>query len=436
MAINIAIVLGVGVFIVPSEVAKNLSSPNMIMLAWLVGGLISLLGALCYAELSSSFPKTGGSYIYLKESYGPMTGFLFGWTELLVIRTGSIAAVSFIFAEYLQSFLSIKENSLLKPIAITTVVIFSIINIAGLRYGKRVQNLSVVARILAIVMIVFLGLISGKGSMMNLHSGHLSSGKGILPLFGLALIPILWTYGGWHENTFVAEETMDAKKVIPFALIAGIFIITGLYLLINFFYLYLMTPDLIKGPGLVASKALEILWGDKGKKLLEAMVIVSSLGCLNAMLLTGSRVTYAMAKDNAIFKYIGTVNPASGMPVRAIIINSVWAIVLIWLGTFNMLLFFTGIMVWVFFALTAGSVFILRHKFPKIERPYKVWGYPIVPAVFILICLALSINSMVHYPFQSLIGLCFAMTGIPLFFMTQGKPIRKDVPIEITKDIV
>lgn len=420
VAIIIAIVIGVGIFRVPAEVAKYLNSPNLIVLAWLSGGLISLLGALCYAELSSSFPKTGGNYIYLRESYGLCVGFLFGWTELLVIRTGSIAAVSFIFAEYLQSFLYMNK-CLIKPIAIFIVSLLSFINIIGSRYGKRVLNVFTALKISALIVIIVLGFISKKGDISHFHVVSTALNGGIFRLFGLALIPILWTYGGWHENTFMAGETKDARKILPFALTTGIFIVTTLYLAMNLLYIYLIPVKEMANTNLIASNALQILYGINGKKILEALVIVSSLGCLNAMIMTGSRITYAIAKDNIIFRYIGEVSAKYGTPHRAIIINAVWSIVLIILGTFNKLLFFTGALVWLFFALVAGGLFILRYKFPHIERPYKVWGYPLIPVIFIIICIALFINTMIYYPFQSFVGLCLAMTGIPIFIISQKK---------------
>jgi amino acid transporter len=380
------------------------------------------LGVLCYVELSSSFPITGGNYIYLRESWGPLIGFLFGWVELLVIRTGSIAAVSFIFAEYLQSFLSIRGDLLLKPIAILSIFVLSFINMKGLRHGKGVQSVSTMAKILMLMGLIIFGVISKKGDISHFHSlppGF--SNKGFFSSFGLALIPILWTYGGWHENTFVAEETKDTRKILPFALITGIFIVTSLYLAINFLYIYLIPPTKIANISLIASEALQILLGEKGRKLFEIFVIVSSIGCINAMIITGSRVTYAMAKDNAFFSYIGKVNVKYGTPQRAIIINAVWAIALIILGNFNKLLFFTGVLVWLFFALVAGGLFILRYKFPDIERSHKIWGYPLVPVIFILVCIALILNTVIYYTFPSIIGLCLAMAGIPVFIISQKK---------------
>lgn len=419
IAFIIAIVIGVGIFKTPSEVAKYLNWPYLILFAWLAGGIISLFGALCYAELSSSYPETGGNYIYLRQSYGKAIAFLFGWSELLVVRTGSIAAVAFIFSEYLTSFLSI-DKYLIKQIAVSTIFILSIINIAGLRYGKRVQNVFTIAKIIALIAIIVLGITSKKGDFSHFYSlSVFSFDRGILPLFGLSLIPILWTYGGWHENTFVAGETRDARKTLPLALIRGVLIVTALYLAINFLYLYLMPINAIAQSHLIAADALQVLYGIYGRKALEALVVISSFGAINAMIITGSRITYALAKDNVIFRYIGKVDSRYGTPHRAIIINAVWSAILIIIGTFNKLLFFTGILVWLFFALAGSGLFILRYKFPNIDRPYKVWGYPLIPAVFVLICIALVINTMIFYTVQSLIGLGLLISGIPVYIISQ-----------------
>ncbi|MFH1247563.1 MAG: amino acid permease [Candidatus Omnitrophota bacterium] len=420
IAITIGIVIGVGIFRVPAEVAKYLTSPGLIILAWFVAGIICLLGALCYSELSSSFPQTGGNYIYLRESYGRGVGFLFGWTELLVVRTGSIAAVAFISGQYLQSFLALDKLPV-KLIATSVVFILSFINILGLRPGKIFQNLSTLAKTLALIAIIILGLSSREGSLSNFLPILGTVDKKILTSFGLALIPILWTYGGWHESTFVTEETKDYRHSLPFSLITAIFIITFIYIAINLVYIYLIPVREIASSELIASNVMQILYGAKGRKILEILVIISSLGCINGMIITGSRVTYAMAKDNPIFRYLGEIDRKHSVPSRSILINAIWTTLLIIWGTFNQLLFFTGIAVWLFFALAVAGIFILRYKFPHVERPFKVWGYPIVPAVFVLICAALAINTLFFYPIESLLGLCLMISGVPVFILSQRR---------------
>ena len=425
IAITIGIVIGVGIFRVPAEVAKYLTSPGLIILAWFVAGIICLLGALCYSELSSSFPQTGGNYIYLRESYGRGVGFLFGWTELLVVRTGSIAAVAFISGQYLQSFLALDKLPV-KLIATSVVFILSFINILGLRPGKIFQNLSTLAKTLALIAIIILGLSSREGSLSNFLPILGTVDKKILTSFGLALIPILWTYGGWHESTFVTEETKYYRRSLPFSLITAILIVTFIYTAINLVYIYLVPVREIASSELIASNVMQILYGAKARKILEILVIISSLGCINGMIITGSRVTYAMACDNPIFRYLGEIDRKHFVPSRSILINTIWTTVLIIWGTFNQLLFFTGIAVWLFFALAVAGIFILRYKYPQLERPFKVWGYPIVPAVFVLICASLVIITLLFYPIESLFGLCLMLSGVPVFIYLQRREKRRD----------
>jgi amino acid transporter len=417
VAVITAIVIGVGIFRVPAEIAGYLNSPYLILFAWFLGGCISMLGAFCYAELSSSFPKTGGNYVYLKDSYGPLAGFLFGWTELLVIRTGSIAAVSFISAQYLQSLLCV-DKSLIKVIAVSIVLLFSFINMFGLGYGKRVHNFFTSINILALAGMVFFAFVSRKGNSSHFFQVPFPQGKGVLPSLGLALIPVLWTYGGWHENTFVAEEIKDASKTIPKALMTGVFIITILYLAVNFSYIYLMSVTDISRAELIGSDLFYMLFGNDGRKIFETIVVIASFGCINAMIITGSRITFAMAADNQLFAYLGKINKRFGAPVRAIAVNAIWSSILVLLGTFHKLLFFTGILVWLFFALAVAGIFILRRKFPDIKRPYKVWGYPIVPLIFIFICAALFFNTLIFNPIPAFLGLCLLASGVPVSLMS------------------
>lgn len=417
-AIIIGIVIGVGIFRVPAEVAKYLPSPELILLAWLLGGAFSLIGASCYSELSSSFPETGGDYVYLKESYGPMAGFLYSWTCLLVMRTGAIAAVAFIFAEYFVSFLSL-DRSLVKLIAISIVLILSFVNIRGLRQGKRLQNISAVAKVATLMGIIAFGFLSKKGDVSNFHPLPVTGETGLLPLLGLALIPVLWTYGGWHENTYVTGETKDARRVLPLALITGAVVITLLYICMNTVYIYLVPIEKMAGAKLIVSDVMQILFGRQATKIVEGAVIISAFGAINGMIMTSSRITYAAGRDNPVFRYLGRVHERFHTPSRSIIINGFWSVLLIIWGTFNKLLFFTGVLIWLFFGAIVAALFILRRKFPDIKRPHKVWGYPVTPIIFILACLWLVVNTIIYYPFQSFAGICLMTSGIPVYLVSR-----------------
>lgn len=417
VVIVLAIVIGAGIFRVPAEVAAYLNSGWLIMLAWAAAGIIVFCGTLCYAELSAALPETGGNYIYFKASYGKWLAFLFGWSELTVIRTGSIAAVAFVSAEYLRSFFSFDEF-FIKPAAVTIVLLISAVNIFGLHYARNLQRILTAVIVIKLLSVIFLGITSGKGSFAHFFSTA-PAPVNTIPAFGLALIPILWTYGGWHESTFMAGETKEPQKVLPAALLTALGLVILFYLALNFLYIYLIPVAEIARLKLIGSNVLEIICGPAGKKIFEALVIISSVGCVNAMIITGSRITYAMAQDNSFFKYLSGINPVSGGPSRAVIINALWSVVLIWLGAFNKLLFFTGILVWLFFGLAGISIFILRKKFPHSQRPYKMRGYPLVPAVFIVACIFLFLNTFLFSLSTSLCGLLLLAGGIPVYIISQ-----------------
>ncbi|MBD3427084.1 MAG: amino acid permease [Candidatus Omnitrophica bacterium] len=420
VAIVIAIVIGVGIFRVPSEVATYIKSPWLIMVAWLAGGLISLVGALCYAELASTFPETGGNYVYLKKSYGPLTAFLFGWSELLVIRAGSLAAVAFIFAEYLASFLG-ADKLLVKPFAVFSIVLLGVVNIAGLRQSKRTQNFFVVVKLLALVALIFLGFISGEGDYGRFRMSFEGGGGDTLYFFGVALIPILWTYGGWHENVFVAGETINARTTLPFALVTGIVSVIVLYLGANALYLYLFPPEAIQRTDIVAAKVFTLLHTRYGRKIFESVVIVSSIATINSMIMTGSRITYAMARDLRYFRYFNRLSKRQATPYRAIIVLAVWSVLLVLWGTFNRLLYFAGFLVWIFFALVVAGLIILRYKYPDKKRPYAVWGYPFLPAAFMMVSFALAVVSFASHVQTSLAGLAILAAGLPLYYFSKRK---------------
>lgn len=419
VAVITAIVVSVGIFRVPAEVARYLRSPALIFAAWSIGGLVSLIGALCYAELSSSFPEAGGNYVYLRESYGNGLAFLFGWTELLVIRTGSIAAVAFISAEYMCSLLAVGSD-FVRPLAVGMVLALSFVNVLGLKFSKKIHNVLTLLTLSVLAGIIVFGVASGAGTFSNLRSPAISLDKGTLSLLGLALIPVLWTYGGWHENTFLAEETKTSGKTLPSALITAVLLITALYLGANFLYIYLIPVDQMAASPLIGSDVFSILFGDPGRRIFEGIVVAASLGSINAMIITGSRVTYAMAKDNVVFAYLQKVSDSYGTPYRAIILSGIWASVLILFGTFGRLLFFTGILVWFFFALVAAGIYVLRRKFPNIDRPYKVWGYPATPVVFVVVCTALFVNTLFFNPGASFAGLAILFSGVPVYVVSRS----------------
>lgn len=426
IAISIGIVIGVGIFGVPAEIAQLLPSAQLILLAWIVGGLFSLFGGFCYAELAASLPESGGDYIYLRESYGPVIAFLFAWTELMIIRTGSNATVALLFAEYACSLASL-DKSWVTLLAVSVIIALTIVNSFGIKYGAKVQNIVTIAKVVALMILVSFGLTSGKGDPNNFFGSPMPPANfDTLRHFLLALIPILWTYGGWRDNVFLAGETKNAHKSVPFALLSACTFVTVIYLLMNAFYLYLMTPEKIAHTRLIANEVLTILWGPQGAKLLEGIIVVSAIGVINAMLMTGSQIAHAMSKDNPMFRSLEKINSNTGTPLRALIFNGAWSCLLVCVGgSFEKLLYFTGFAVWFFFSLIAAAVILLRRKQPQLKRSFKVPAYPYVPAALSLISMALCINTLASDPENGLKGVALVLAGLPILWLQrklQAKP--------------
>ena len=357
--------------------------------------------------------------MYLREAYNEFVAFLYGWTSILVIRTGIIAAVSFVFAEYTSSLLGLGRT-FIKPIAISVIFFLSFLNIR-LQTGKSILNVSVFAKVSALITIVIFGLLSKKGNMENLYVSYNIKSSEILYKFGLLLVPVLWTYGGWHENTYMTEETKDAQKVLPIALTVSTLFITTIYVLLNVIYLYIIPAKEMVKADLIAGDVMNRIFGELGRKGIDALIVVSSFGTLNATIMTSSRITYAMSIDNPLFKYFSHISERFRTPVRAILINAVWSSILVIWGTFSKLLFFTGFLVWLFFAAIVSGIFLLRIRRPDMERPFQVWGYPITPAIFVSVCLWICINIFLKYPEQSTLGALIMLSGIPVYLFTKRR---------------
>lgn len=419
LAISLGIVIGIGIFRVPADVAKYLPSGGpLVLLAWVVGGLISFMGALCYAELSTTLPQTGGDYIFLRQAYGKLIAFLYAWTELIVIRTGSIAAISFLFADFACGLLNI-DKSMSKPLAIIVVVALATLNLMGLDSGKRAQNAFTLLKVAALVLLICGGLFAGGNISRVIAMPLATPGLSALSAFALALIPILWTYGGWHENTFVAGETKNARQSLPFALLMTVLIVTSIYVLLNAIFLYAFPLKIIANSPLLAADMLSRQYGALGGKLLEVLVVLYSIGSINAMLITGSRIVYAASKDIAIFKVFSATSSRTMTPVGGVLLNALVACVFIMVGSFDRLLFFTGIVVWLFFALVVATIFVFRKQYTENDLQFRVPFYPWLPIFFILICVGLALNTFLVYPEQSSYGLALVAAGVPVFYISE-----------------
>lgn len=418
VAISVGIVIGVGIFRTPAQIAKYLDSPHLILIAWLVGAGISLLGVMCYAELSSQFPHTGGTYVYLREAYGKFVGFIYGWAEFSINRAASIAAVAYILAAYLRNFLPYTTNSE-KWIALGAVILFTCVNMVGVHYGVKVQNVLSLFKVLAMISmataIIFFAPHQNIQPIMNTSSSF------SLKTFAPALIPILWSYGGWHESTFMSAEFKDTRKELPFSLIASALIVAGLYLLMNYSYLQVFSPQEMVHSKAIASDALQKLFGSKGAVMISIAIIVSASGALNSNILTGARVPFAVGQDTKKLEWMGKIHPKFRTPIRSLAINAVWACILILWGNFERLLFFNAFEIWLFFILAGLAVFILRRKMNHGVN-FSMIGYPYVPLLFTIVSIWLCVTTVLEAPREALFGFLIILMGIPIYFLTSHQP--------------
>jgi len=419
VAINVGIIIGVGIFRTPGSVAHFLDQPPLILFAWFLGGLIALLGVLCYAELSVRFPETGGTYIFLRETYGRLVGFVFGWVEFSILRAASIAAVAYIFTSYLHNFIVFSPGAE-KAVTILIIGVFTAINAVGIKIGTGVQNVLSSLKILAILgitAVIFWLIHAPAAAQEAVPAGpHSYLWAGIAP----AIIPILWSYGGWHQSTFMSGEFKDTKRALPLSLIASIAIVTLVYVVINAAYLRAMPVTDMAGSKAIASDILNQLFGPAGKWIISAVVLISAGGALNSTILTGARIPFAVAQDHGRCGWFAKIDLRFGTPLRALLLNSLWASVLVLWGNFEQLLFFFAFADWFFFALVGASVLILQRREAQ-AAALPGLGSPIIPVLFILSSLWVCSITVQQAPREALFGALLMLSGIPIYFLASGE---------------
>lgn len=444
--VMVGIVIGSGIFLTTGIMAKSIPSAGLILLAWITGGLLTLAGALTYAELGAAIPEAGGQYVYLKKAYGPLIGFLFGWILFLVYMTGGIAGLALAFSEYFGKFFpslavskiiysaefSIEFFNFTLPVkyslsagqlvGVGVIILLSIFNFIGVGFGKIIQNLFTVLKIGIIIVIIALGFAIGKGTAVDLSLKVEGFSPSQLFIgFGVALVAVIWSFDGWNNINFVAGEIKKPKRNLPLALILGTVGVTVLYVLTNYIYLYALPVKKMVGVVPVAEEATSALFGGATGAFVSAIVIISTFGSLNGSILTGPRVYYAMAKDNLFFHKVSNVHPRFKTPGFAILIQAIWACVLTVSGTFEQIFTFAMFIAIVFWIAATCSVFTLRKKFPNLPRPYKTWGYPVVPIIFIAASAGILLNTLIEKPVESLAGLVLTALGIPVYFYWKRK---------------
>ncbi|MEC8900199.1 MAG: amino acid permease [Candidatus Neomarinimicrobiota bacterium] len=414
--INAGGIIGSGIFMVPATIALLTGSTSLILAVWVFGGLISLFGALSIAELGAAMPRAGGQFVYLNEAYGPVWGYLYGWSCVAVINTASIAAVGVAFSEYLGFFFPLSTMGI-KSVAILSVILLTIINILDVKSGARAQNIFTLLKIGAIFGIISLGLVMDGGSAENIQPFYPDRPLPALvgPL-GLAMVSVLWTYDGWIFITYVAGEVKNPGRNIPLSLVFCMLIVISIYLLINFVFTYTLGIGAMGTSTLVASDSASIFLGEKGAALVSIIILISLLGANNGFILTSARINYAMARDKLFFQQAAKVHPKFKSPANALVIQAMWASILTFSGTYNQLITYIIFASWIFYAMSCAAVIILRKKCPEMKRPYKTPGYPYIPIIFILFAVFLTFNTILEAPRDAAVGAGIILAGLPLYF--------------------
>ena len=414
--INAGGIIGSGIFMVPATIALLTGSTSLILAVWVFGGLISLFGALSVAELGAAMPRAGGQFVYLNEAYGPVWGYLYGWSCVAVINTASIAAVGVAFSEYLGFFFPLSTMGI-KSVAILSVILLTIINILDVKSGAKAQNIFTLLKIGAILGIISLGLVMDGGSAENIQPFYPDRPLPALvgPL-GLAMVSVLWTYDGWIFITYVAGEVKNPGRNIPLSLVFCMLIVISIYLLINFVFTYTLGIGAMGTSTLVASDSAFIFLGEKGSALVSIIILISLLGANNGFILTSARINYAMARNRLFFQQAAKVHPKFKSPANALVIQALWASVLTFSGTYNQLITYIIFASWIFYAMSCAAVIILRKKRPEMKRPYKTPGYPYIPIIFILFAVFLTFNTILEAPRDAAVGAGIILAGLPLYF--------------------
>jgi APA family basic amino acid/polyamine antiporter len=423
-------VIGSGIFLTTGIIADSLPSATGILAVWVAGSLISLFGGLTLAELGGMMPEAGGQYVYLREAYGPLVGFIYGWTTFLVTQTGGIAAMAVGFAEYLSYFFPLLSLdhvlvsvsgfgiSAGQVVAFITIMILTMINYFGIRSGSTVQNFFTILKILALAVLMIAGfyvLLSRPGSTGMIQDSAMPGGMGIVTAAGIALIAVLWTFDGWYSVNSVASEIKNARRNLPLSLILGLSFTGIIYILVNLFYVLVLPMSEMRGVVRIGEKATTYLFGEVFGSTMSGLILLSILGCLSATIIFGPRIYYAMARDHLFFDSFARVHPRYHTPNVAIIWQGVWSGLLCLTGSYEQLYTYVIFASLLFYMACASAIFILRRKKPEMQRPYKVWGYPVVPVLFGMAMLLIAVNSLFEKPVESLLGIGLIVMGLPVY---------------------
>ncbi len=456
IALVVGGVIGSGIFMKPALMGSQLGSPLLLLSVWVVAGIITLFGALSNAEVAAMFPETGGQYVFFKKMYGSGFAFLYGWAAFAVFNTAGNASIAYVFSTYanvlypLPKFSAaieqsvnldipfvgnfyILENFGVKLLTIFLILLLTVVNYFSVKQGGALQRVLTALKVVAIIVLIGGLLLSGKGSAANISTNSLSmpQGMALVSAYMAAIAGAFWAYDGWNNITFVAGEIKNPQSVIPKSLFTGLSFCIIVYALVNLAYVYVLPIDKLSASSFVASDAAAAVWGTTGAVLIALLVMLSTFGSANANVLATSRVTFAMGEENRLFKAAGKVQPKYNTPGNALLYNAVWSCLLIISGSFDMLTDMLIFVSWFFYGMSALGVFILRKKMKTFLRSYKVWGYPIVPLLFVLfvaffLCSTVY-TDVVNYNkgtspvINSVLGIIITCTGIPVYLLSKKK---------------
>lgn len=465
--IVIGSMIGSGIFIVSADIARTVGSPALLLIVWLLTGLITITAALSYGELAGMMPQAGGQYVYLREAYNPLVGFLYGWTLFLVIQCGTIAAVGVAFAKFTAVLfpwfattnilfsLGTFGVSSAQLLAIVSIILLTILNLRGIQSGKRVQNIVTMAKVASLAGLIILGFAVGwnsqaisanfsnfwsgftSGTWLHLNNGvatgEVITGMALVAAIGVAMVGSLFSSDAWNNITFAAGEVVNPKRTIPLALALGTLTVTGIYLLTNLSYLVTLplagSPDAadVMGRGIqfaaddrVSTAAVQVMFGGGAAAVVAILIMISTFGCNNGLILAGARVYYAMSRDGLFFQKAGELNQHS-VPAWALVVQCVWSCLLCLSGTYGDLLDYVVFAVLLFYILTIAGIFILRKKRPNAERPIKAIAYPVLPALYILLAGGICVDLLIYKPAFTYPGLALVLSGIPVYFFWRRK---------------
>jgi basic amino acid/polyamine antiporter, APA family len=405
-------IIGASIFVQPSLVSDAVPSPAGMLLVWGVAGVLTLIGVLVTAELASAFPNTGGVYVFLRESYSPALGFLWCWAMFWSMHTGIIAVIATVCARYVAFFVPLDDTGI-RVVAIAVILALSAVNYIGVRHGTTLQTAFTVGKVAAVAAIVVAGIVGPE------RAASPAVTAAIVPsatAFITAIVAGLFAYGGWHMVTYTGDETVDARRTIPRALMIGTLVVTASYIAVNAAYLSVLSPSAVAASNRVAADFADVVLGSGGAASMSALVVFSTIGALIGIILTGPRVYLAAAQDGLLPRTIASVHPRFATPHHAIALQAVWASVLVATGTYRAL--FTRVVYteWIFFGLMAGGIFLLRRR-PDYKPTYRAWGYPVLPVVFIISTVVIVASQLISDPWESVTGLAIVLAGLPFYYL-------------------